>query len=1154
MMHVLRQYVLAAAAGLILAGSVPVHAVGGIDTSAAWASYEDLVSRLSAENYRIGLLEKDLAGVAGLLDEMRSVELYPQTASNLTDDALVTIDRALEGIDKKLTQIKSDVASVRAEVTDAAGILREMAGGEPVEEMFVVLEKGDIERLSRLLSIKHRIDALLDETDMAIARVAGSTGFASIIPLKGATDDRQEFINILKRSIAGEVSSRAERIALIKDSILHRATIEMQSAITQTEFNLAKQDLANGNAGTAISRAGTLLRGHARNAQFVEIRRFLTKAHFIAGNDVTVLASIDSLPQEFRVSPDIVTCQLQALYRLDKCAEAWNLIRAIDFSTFTGEERNISIWIAIECGMRTGLGSDYTRLTAQADMAAPYNLHVLHALGRSYIKADKLPLAVSILRTAMAKKPETPADKQAARRIRLTTAQVLLESGEAQPALELFFQILSSGDYFEEALSGIAWCYIRLGQFQSAEATLLKLINQAPASPEAADAFTVVAKRLSAKAGYEWRKASSVMRERANIQERISQIDADTTQKDERAIAKIRQARTALAAALQAVDKEKTMPVADIEALHARALDLCTKVSSYYASGSFSRVQLSARREHVLHRIDSLVTALGAKGAVTTAATGAMSQPGKILLVKSLVLKSRLLAAELSTNRWRFVKDRIEFEKKLQSETATRFAKSTDSLGMSLRARARAAVDSLIASSDMLIDQWYTDIRNRSTLLLAEQLDPSDEAYLLYQLGELEYQRENRLYARAYDHFEIKRARYDSLMERYSSGSVTERPVEPDAPPVLAHDSSIAAFKTALSLAPDSELTAATLYSLSWCHNDLGRFDSAVSCLATVADSYPESRFAAQAWMFIGEHEFDNNRLDKAADAYRKVMAYTGSEWFDDALYKLAWTQYRLSNPEKAISSFLALVDLGKTNQTGRSLLEKESLDYIAISFSECDLTGDAGLTRAVSFARKIGDASQGTRILHRLAQVYKEQGRFDLAEKSYRRILSMYPDYEKNPQIESELFAVAARNLPALESNDRKLDFFNKYNRTGDWAKNQRDTTAVAFADSVAQSYLYDAALVYHQSALTAGDTGSYARALDAYRRFITVYPSSNNANECHYNLAEILFSIGRYSEAAREYIAVSRRYPDGKYRETAAWNAIVAAQNELKMEGETK
>ena len=76
---------------------------------------------------------------------------------------------------------------------------------------------------------------------------------------------------------------------------------------------------------------------------------------------------------------------------------------------------------------------------------------------------------------------------------------------------------------------------------------------------------------------------------------------------------------------------------------------------------------------------------------------------------------------------------------------------------------------------------------------------------------------------------------------------------------------------------------------------------------------------------------------------------------------------------------------------------------------------------------------------------------------------------------------------------------------------------------------------------------TASARERLLAYFR---MYPQTKRANECHYNFAEIKFSLGDYERAAEEYMAVSKRYPDSKYRETAAWNAIVASQNLLKQE----
>jgi TolA-binding protein len=257
-----------------------------------------------------------------------------------------------------------------------------------------------------------------------------------------------------------------------------------------------------------------------------------------------------------------------------------------------------------------------------------------------------------------------------------------------------------------------------------------------------------------------------------------------------------------------------------------------------------------------------------------------------------------------------------------------------------------------------------------------------------------------------------------------------------------------------------------------------------------------------------------------------------------------------LSNPEKAISTFLALVDLNGGKLSGKNVLEKESMDYIALSFSESDMTGEKGLERAAKFVERFGDDTRGAQILHRLAKVYKDQGRYDMAKQSYRKLLTAYPNNNRNPLIEREYLGVLAKDMPDTAMNKLKMDFFHKYNNRASWAAAQNDSAVRIEGDSLASVMLYDVALSYHQMALGKNDSASYNRTVRTYQEYISAYPKSKKANECHYNMAEIIFSLGDYERAAEEYIAVSKRYPDSKYRETAAWNAIVASQNLLKKE----
>jgi TolA-binding protein len=121
-------------------------------------------------------------------------------------------------------------------------------------------------------------------------------------------------------------------------------------------------------------------------------------------------------------------------------------------------------------------------------------------------------------------------------------------------------------------------------------------------------------------------------------------------------------------------------------------------------------------------------------------------------------------------------------------------------------------------------------------------------------------------------------------------------------------------------------------------------------------------------------------------------------------------------------------------------------------------------------------------------------------------------------------------------------------------WTSSRKDSLLRVSTDSLAERMLYNSAIGFHQLALQKSDSQFFNEALNAYREYIRSYPLSASANECHYNLAEIQFSIGNYKDAAEEYMAVSKRYPDSKYKETAAWNAIVASQNYLKQESNNK
>ena len=1118
-----------------------------------WQTGENLVTRLGGEWYKIGVLKKELQSMQEILQDLRDIELFPVEVTRASEEALVLFDKKIETLSKKHFTLVEQVDGLRPPLIDAMAILREMVTGRPVEEMFTVIDNDDIRRISTMFTVKHHIDSLWRNFDGAFAVLAemAHTGLPEKEEPQGFGD---EFFEILKANL-GQLPERYYRILnAVKDTLFKRGDDDLRGRMFQVEAHRIKLYLKTGNAALAKMKLSGIRARYAQGRFADECNLLFLQACFALGNFEEALQTIALLPPGMASAVEIVLDKAQSLFLLKRYDDLWNWASKYDYASLTGSARNVMLWLAMESGLALGKKENSTVLASQVVKDSSYALHVMHCMGRYYVTIGDWTTAQSVFESALRLVPPRKIDQEASQRIVLTLAQTYYQRGDYRKALSLFFDLLKQEACFAEALYGISWCYLGLGDDEKAETSLRKLINQDPQSPLSVQALLIIMQRYRAKAGFEWEKYCYLATEEQRLADRRAIVEKTAADTGNRHAEDYRRLAAKIDELLLRLKKENRCSYDEIASYFDKAAQTAHLIDAYYATGTFQESSFSEKREKLLRRLDSMLLCVKDPG-------GAAAKPDAMLLqskreaaeTKRCVQKSGVAAVEALIDQYRWEREYVEWQKTAVKRAKDDNERKQQSAAIAMEGRRLdARMDSLVKAGDEVNKKWHGLLIKKCNDILALPLDASDEAYLRYHLGEASYTFENENYAVAYASFEDSLSVFDSLMALYHEGKVLQQPARPREP-ALNHDVSAEQFRTVLKKYPSDPLAHAVHYSLAWCFNDQGLFDSAVAHMHILADNYPSSQYAPQAWMYLGEYMFDHAKLDRALKAYQAVMKYPESEWFDKALYKLAWTQYRLSNPEKAIGSFLALVDLGEGNRTGKTLLEKESIDYIAISFSETDVTGEKGLVRATNFVRRFGDPSKGAQILHRLATIFKEQGRFDMAQKTYATLLRTYPENQNSPLIESELLAVLEKNSSIEEANIGRVQFFNKYNKMSAWARAQSDPAVAQRGDSLACQLLYDVAISYHQLALQKNDTALYTTAADNYQTFIQNYPASTHAGECHYNYAEILFSLGNYQKAAEEYITVSKRYPDSKYRETAAWNAIVASQNLLKKESVT-
>ncbi|MFP4240642.1 MAG: tetratricopeptide repeat protein [Chitinispirillaceae bacterium] len=1097
-----------------------------------WRARENQVLRFGSQWKKIADLNQELNQISDVIADIRDIQLFPAGLTRLDNPTVVSIDRKIEKIEKRCLSVKAELSALRVPFTDAMTVLREMVVKEPVEGMFEVLEHKDLERINEMIEIKNEIDSLWRSIDELLLKVSAAMEIGFVQEEKSS--DKEEFVQILKASLGQQAESSYRKLNAIKNSLMDRSSLAQARDMYRVEYRRVQKYLSKNKYELARKKTLNLVTRYEGRVGLDELNLELARVNFSLGHYSRVLPAAQRITKNTNQHHKSLLYVLQSLYALKEFEKVWSIGNRTDLDVHRGKHRNMIIWIIMESGIALKEKDNYSRLASRVVKGESYHFHVLHSLARSYLLSRDTSMAVSVLESASKMRPGSKIDRTASHTIKITLAELLYERGEFESALSLYFPLLKEEKDLDQVLTGIAWCYFGMGADGKAENALRKLINQKPESFLAAEAIYVMAKRFLHNAKIDWEKNVFLVSEEHRLTKLLDKVEKRIAE-SENPEKRIVQAATELQELITRLKKESRADYNQIISSYNRVYSIHDLVEKHYSSGSFQKVTFTEKREELLYVLDSLLIAVQKQDKNSVSKKLKIAQVNRSRAkIKSVVNKLKILRTVALLDQYRWEREYLDWQKKQFR------LKESDSIS--------AQLDSILEKEEVLRKYAYSELAAGIRKVISLGISSRDEAYLRYHLAELYYSEENDRFSEQYDQYE---ANFQIHNELISAQDNRKKQVKAPVAPVLVHDKSLAEYRRAVASDGDSSVTAAAFYSMGWCFNDLAQFDSAYHYMEKVAENYPLSPHAAQAWMYCGENRFEKADLEEAIRCYRAVMRYPESEYFDQALYKLAWTQYRLSNPHKAISSFLALVELGEGNKAG-ALLEKESMDYIAISFSETDISGELGLKKAVAFVNKFGDDQRAYSILKRLAGVYSDQGRYDMAKKSYRKLLTMYPEHPENFEVESRLLALREKGASPDETGLLKMDFYKKYSIKGFWAETQKDSSVLRKSDSAAAHHLYEAAIGFHQFALQNKDAELFDFALDAYGEYINSYPEFPLAGECHYNLAEIHFSRGRFRRAAEEYMKVSQKYDKSKYRETAAWNAIVASQQLLKQEEE--
>ena len=344
------------------------------------------------------------------------------------------------------------------------------------------------------------------------------------------------------------------------------------------------------------------------------------------------------------------------------------------------------------------------------------------------------------------------------------------------------------------------------------------------------------------------------------------------------------------------------------------------------------------------------------------------------------------------------------------------------------------------------------------------------------------------------------------------------------------------------------------MYFMASSLQDVGRREEGVEQFSRLTRTYPESSFICDSYVNIGEYYFDNNNAYKALLAYKKATEYRDCDKYGFALYKLAWSYFNVGEYGEAITSMKEVVAYSQAQREssgGTPLqLEEESLRDLVRFFA------DAGeIDEALAYFESLGRRDLYQKMLKRLAAMYFEQGKWEEAVQTYRRLIAEEPNSPDNPGYQNEIVQAYHKvgNADAeLAEVDRMME---TYGRDSSWASaNLGNPDKIQGAqDKISTNFLRIAAYYHDKGNRLSGGQASTAfeTAYEGYDKFLEHFPESEHAYLAHYQFAELLYKIELFDEAWDEYMAVVDSDPQGEHSEFCAESAIFAAEEMVKREG---
>lgn len=423
------------------------------------------------------------------------------------------------------------------------------------------------------------------------------------------------------------------------------------------------------------------------------------------------------------------------------------------------------------------------------------------------------------------------------------------------------------------------------------------------------------------------------------------------------------------------------------------------------------------------------------------------------------------------------------------------------------------------------------------------ELTPQDAAgkkempKLLFRLGEL-YWEESKFYF-----FEANRKDDDLINAMNRKDKSGQERAKAEKQELLGQSKGYAKLATdqyseIVQRYKDYERTDEVLYFLGHNLMEMGEDRKSLIAYRRLIDKYPKSKFLADAYLAFGEYYFNNSKgkrdmIEKALEAYKKAASFTDNAAYGFALYKQGWCYFNLSDYQKAMDQFKAVVLYGQIagekeaegaggGSKGRAGLVREARNDFVRTYAR---SGGTPTDARAEFAKLASKPDDRFMMMKNLANLYYEDGKDREAALTFNMLIKERPLSPEAPGFQSKIVdcVLRAGNKKMTVDQVRRLVKIMDDVEKAKVVKGDKEKKLIEEAKELSERTISKLAVDWHNEARKTRDEETFGFANEVYSDYLTLFPDNAKAYDLRFYWAELLNdNLARYDKAAEQYTLV--------------------------------